>query len=152
MGLYNPAVGVCNFPGQPAGEAGDVCFISQSGTHMVNMAFQGPMRGIKINKGASIVQLAIALNPADYLEMMAEDAGTRVIGMYVEGIRDGWLGEPAGLEADWFALASLRTPAPKRWMDAYLCAFARSVGADLVTFDRGYLQFEGDALKITLLA
>jgi predicted nucleic acid-binding protein len=49
-------------------------------------------------------------------------------------------------------LASLRTPAPKRWMDAYLCAFARSVGADLVTFDRGYLQFEGHALKITLLA
>jgi acyl-CoA synthetase (NDP forming) len=88
MGLYNPAVGVCNFPGQPTGEAGDVCFISQSGTHMVNMAFQGPMRGIKINKGASIGN-AIVLNPADYLEMMAEDAGTRVIGMYVEGIRDG---------------------------------------------------------------
>ena len=88
MGLYNPAAGVCNFPGQPTGEAGDVCFISQSGTHMVNMAFQGPMRGIKINKGASIGN-AIVLNPADYLEMMADDPGTRVIGMYVEGIRDG---------------------------------------------------------------
>jgi acyl-CoA synthetase (NDP forming) len=88
MGLYNPAAGVCNFPGQPTGEAGDVCFISQSGTHMVNMAFQGPMRGIRINKGASIGN-AIVLNPADYLEMMAEDAGTRVVGMYVEGIRDG---------------------------------------------------------------
>ena len=88
MGLYNPAAGVCNFPGQPTGEAGDVCFISQSGTHMVNMAFQGPMRGIKINKGASIGN-AIVLNPAHYLEMMAEDPGTRVVGMYVEGIRDG---------------------------------------------------------------
>ncbi len=66
--------------------------------------------------------------------------------------RVGLLGEPEGLEADWFALASLRTPAPKRWMDAYLCAFARSVGADLVTFDREYLQFERHALKITLLA
>jgi acyl-CoA synthetase (NDP forming) len=88
MGLYNPAVGVCTFPGQPTGEAGDACFISQSGTHMVNMAFQGPLRGIKINKGASIGN-AIVLNPADYLEMMADDPGTRVIGMYVEGIRDG---------------------------------------------------------------
>jgi toxin-antitoxin system PIN domain toxin len=39
--------------------------------------------------------------------------------------RVGWLGEPEGLEANWFALASLRRPAPKRWMDAYLCAFAR---------------------------
>ncbi len=54
--------------------------------------------------------------------------------------------------ANWFAMASLRTPAPKRWMDAYLCAFARSVGAVLVTFDCGSLPFEGDALKITLLA
>jgi uncharacterized protein len=66
--------------------------------------------------------------------------------------RVGWLREPEALEADWFALASLRTPSPKRWMDAYLCAFARSVGADLVTFDRGFLQFEGHALKIVLLA
>ena len=65
--------------------------------------------------------------------------------------RVGWLDEPEGLENKWFALASLRTPAPKRWMDAYLCAFARSVGADLVTFDRGYLQFEDTALKIVLL-
>jgi uncharacterized protein len=66
--------------------------------------------------------------------------------------RVGWLDEPEGLEAKWFALASLRTPAPKRWMDAYLCAFARSLRADLVTFDRGYLQFEDSALKIVLLA
>jgi toxin-antitoxin system PIN domain toxin len=66
--------------------------------------------------------------------------------------RVGWLGEPEGLEVHWFALASWRTPAPKRWMDAYLCTFARSVGAHLVTFDRGYLQFESHALKITLLA
>jgi uncharacterized protein len=66
--------------------------------------------------------------------------------------RVGWLGEPEGLEAKWFALASLRTPAPKRWMDAYLCAFARLVGANFVTFDRGCLQFEGHALKIVLLA
>jgi hypothetical protein len=63
-----------------------------------------------------------------------------------------WLGEPEGLETNWFAWASLRTPAPKRRMDAYFCAFGRSAGADLVTFDRRYLQFEGDALKITLLA
>jgi acyl-CoA synthetase (NDP forming) len=130
MGLYNPAAGVCNFPGQPTGEAGDVCFISQSGTHMVNMAFQGPARGIKINKGASIGN-AIVLNPADYLEMMAEDPGTRVIGMYVEGIRDGrtflevlkrataripvviWKGgvTEAGARATFSHTASLATPA-----------------------------------------
>jgi acyl-CoA synthetase (NDP forming) len=142
MGLYNPAVGVCNFPGQPTGEAGDVCFISQSGTHMVNMAFQGPMRGIKINKGASIGN-AIVLNPADYLEMMAEDPNTRVIGMYVEGIRDGrrflevlkratarvpvviWKGgiTEAGARATFSHTASLATPA------AVWQAIVRSGGA-----------------------
>ncbi len=130
MGLYNPAAGVCNFPGQPTGEAGDVCFISQSGTHMVNMAFQGPARGIKINKGASIGN-AIVLNPADYLEMMADDPGTRVVGMYIEGIRDGqrfldvlrrataripvviWKGgvTEAGARATFSHTASLATPA-----------------------------------------
>ena len=88
MGLYNPGVGLCNFPGQPTGQGGDVCFISQSGTHMVNMAFQAPTRGMKINKGASIGN-AIVLQPADYLELMGDDPATRVIGMYVEGIRDG---------------------------------------------------------------
>ena len=88
MGLYNPGVGLCNFPGQPTGTGGDVGFISQSGTHMVNMAFQGPTRGMKLNKGASIGN-AIVLQPADYLELLAEDPATRVIGMYVEGIRDG---------------------------------------------------------------
>jgi hypothetical protein len=46
--------------------------------------------------------------------------------------RVGWLGEPEGLEVNRFALASLRTPAPKRWIDGYLCPFVRSVGADLV--------------------
>ena len=46
--------------------------------------------------------------------------------------RVGWLNEPEGLEANWFALASLRTPAPKPEMDAS-CPLARSVGADLVT-------------------
>jgi uncharacterized protein len=66
--------------------------------------------------------------------------------------RVGWLGEPEGLEANWFALASLRKAAPKRWVDAYLCALARSVGADLVTFDRGILQFKSNSLKIILLA
>jgi len=29
------------------------------------------------------------LEVADYLDLMAEDAATRVIGMYVEGVRDG---------------------------------------------------------------
>ena len=34
--------------------------------------------------------------------------------------RVGWMDEPAGLEDMWFGAASVRSAAPKRWMDAYL--------------------------------
>jgi acyl-CoA synthetase (NDP forming) len=88
MGLYNPAVGLCNFPDQPINDGGDVCFISQSGTHTINFCFQAAARGIKVNKAASIGNLTV-LEAADYLDLMAEDPATRVIGMYIEGVRDG---------------------------------------------------------------
>ncbi len=88
MGLYNPAVGLCNFPDQPAGKGGDVCFISQSGTHTINFCLQAAARGVKINKAASIGNVTV-LEAADYLDLMADDPATRVIGMYIEGVRDG---------------------------------------------------------------
>jgi acyl-CoA synthetase (NDP forming) len=88
MGLYNPAVGLCNFPDEKVGEAGDVCFISQSGTHTINFCMQAAARGIKVNKAASIGN-ATVLEAADYLDLMAADPATRVIGMYIEGVRDG---------------------------------------------------------------
>lgn len=88
MGLYNPAIGMCNFPDLNVGARGDVCFISQSGTHTINFSSQAPIRGIKINKAASIGNV-LMLEAADYLDLMTEDPATRVIGMYIEGVRDG---------------------------------------------------------------
>ncbi len=88
MGLYNPSIGLCNFPDQNAGGSGDVCFISQSGTHSINFCAQAPVRGIRINKAASIGNVLI-LEAADYLDLMADDPATRAIGMYLEGVRDG---------------------------------------------------------------
>jgi acyl-CoA synthetase (NDP forming) len=88
MGLYNPAIGLCNFPDLNVGVQGDVCFISQSGTHSINFSSQAPIRGMRINKAASVGNV-LMLEVADYLDLMAEDAATRVIGMYVEGVRDG---------------------------------------------------------------
>ncbi len=88
MGLYNPAIGVANFPDLSAGRAGDVCFISQSGTHCINFCSQAPGRGIRINKAASIGN-ALMLEAADYIDVMAEDPATRALGMYVEGVKDG---------------------------------------------------------------
>lgn len=65
--------------------------------------------------------------------------------------RVGWMDEPAGLEESWFAAASIKSPAPKRWMDAYLCAFARATGSRLVTFDAGFRQYESGGLGLVLL-
>jgi len=88
MGLYSSAVGLKNFPEEKVGDGGDVCFISQSGTHTINFCIQAYARGIKVNKAASIGNVLI-LEAADYIDLMADDPATRVIGMYVEGVRDG---------------------------------------------------------------
>ncbi|MGB9383003.1 acetate--CoA ligase family protein, partial [Candidatus Binatus sp.] len=88
MGLYSPGAGLRNFPEEHVGEAGDVCFISQSGTHTINFCLQAPSHGIKVNKAASIGNVLI-LEAADYIDLMAADPATRVIGMYIEGVRDG---------------------------------------------------------------
>src|SRR5439155_18354892 len=69
MGLYNPAIGIGNFPELKTGESGDVCFISQSGTHTINFSMQAPSRGIRVNKAASIGN-AIVLEAADYVDLM----------------------------------------------------------------------------------
>lgn len=59
--------------------------------------------------------------------------------------------EPKGLEALWHRLAGLRSASPKVWMDAYLAAFAIGHGAELVTFDADFQNFEKDGLKLRLL-
>jgi toxin-antitoxin system PIN domain toxin len=59
--------------------------------------------------------------------------------------------EPAGLEALWWRLAALAEPAPKRWMDAYLAAFAISTSIRMISLDRDLQQFLGAGLDLHLL-
>ena len=66
--------------------------------------------------------------------------------------RIGWLEEPAGLESVWLKGAAYRSPSPKRWMDAYLFAYALLSKAALVTFDRGFRQYQSAGLRVELLA
>ena len=51
--------------------------------------------------------------------------------------------KPPGLEEQWFDFAGDNRPSPKRWMDAYLAAFASCAGMTFVTFDPGFHQFPG---------
>ena len=88
MGLYNRRLGVRQSLEQPTGDEGDVGFISHSGTHALNVSLLGAAHGVKISKSVSAGN-SVILTPADYLEYLAQDAETKVIAMYLEGIQEG---------------------------------------------------------------
>jgi acetate---CoA ligase (ADP-forming) subunit alpha len=88
MGLCNPSLGLLNAARLQVGPPGDVSFISQSGTHAISFCMQAPWRAIKVDTAASIGN-ATVLEAADYLDVVADDPATRVIGLYIEGVRDG---------------------------------------------------------------
>lgn len=88
MGLHNPRLGVRFHRDQPHDVSGSVGFISHSGTHGMHFSLVGATRGIYCSKLVSFGN-GIILEAADYLDYFAADDETRVIGMYIEGARDG---------------------------------------------------------------
>jgi len=69
------------------GKPGPVGFISQSGGHAGKLMVIGLTRGIGFSKIASIGNCC-DLGSADFLEYMAIDPKTNVVGLYLEGPRD----------------------------------------------------------------
>lgn len=88
MGIYNRRLGVRHSGDQPAGDSGNVGFISQSGTHCINFSLVGAVRGLKCSKTVSFGN-AVILDAPDYIEYLANDSETKVIAMYIEGTKDG---------------------------------------------------------------
>lgn len=88
MGLYHPRIGLRNYAELPAGEAGTVGFIAQSGTHSITFSLAAPHHGVKISKAVSFGN-ATVLDASDYLDYLAADPETRIIGLYLEGVREG---------------------------------------------------------------
>ena len=88
MGLYNRRLGVRHSPDQEHGDAGNVGFISQSGTHCINFALVGATHGIKCSKTVSFGN-AVLLDAPDYIDYLEQDAETEVIAIYIEGTKDG---------------------------------------------------------------
>ena len=88
MGVYHPRLGIRNNAEQPSGVAGNVGFLSQSGTHAINFSLYGSSQGLKISKAISYGN-AVVLDSPDLLEYLLQDDETTVIGMYIEGPRDG---------------------------------------------------------------
>jgi len=88
MGLYNPAVGLKQAMGQYSGSTGPVGFISQSGTHAINFSLDAHLQGVDLRKSVSFGNGRV-LDSAEFLDYFGQDDSIRVIGMYLEGVRDG---------------------------------------------------------------
>ena len=88
FGIFNPGVGLKQSEEQYDGVYGPVGFISQSGNLALVFSLEGHLQGIDIGKSVSFGN-GIVLDAADYLEYFGRDPDIKVIGMYLEGIRDG---------------------------------------------------------------
>jgi len=87
MGVYYPAQGLSfgdEFPKEP----GSIGVASQSGNLARELIMTGVMRGLRFSKVISYGN-AIDFNESDYLDYFAQDPQTKVVLMYIEGVKDG---------------------------------------------------------------
>lgn len=88
MGLYLPRAGVRFNADAPVTDAGKIGFLSQSGTHGIMFSLVSAANGLYVSRCASFGN-AVVLDVSDYVEYLMLDDETEVIGMYVEGVKDG---------------------------------------------------------------
>jgi len=88
MGLYLPRVGVRFNNDAPVADDGRIGFLSQSGTHGIMFTLVAAAQGMHLSRCASFGN-AVVLDVSDYVDYLMQDSETDVIGMYVEGPRDG---------------------------------------------------------------
>jgi acyl-CoA synthetase (NDP forming) len=87
MGIYCPQSRLSFSPAFPK-ESGPVGVISQSGGNSIYLVRQAALRGIRFSKLISYGN-ACDINENDLLEYLANDADTKIIALYIEGLKDG---------------------------------------------------------------
>ena len=87
MRLYVPASKLTAWGANPTG-SGPVAFLSQSGAHAELLSSYAQGLGIRFSKVISFGN-ACGLQAVDFLEYLADDPETRIITMYLEGIKGG---------------------------------------------------------------
>jgi len=89
FGTYCPASGLTLPPGAHySKESGNVAFLSQSGGYADRFCQEAKGCGIRFSKVVSYGN-ACDLNETDFLEYLSEDPETKIIGLYIEGVKDG---------------------------------------------------------------
>lgn len=81
-------------------------------------------------------------------EVCSQQEAWRIYDAAVSRPEVHFLSEAPTLEAVWRARTASAHPAARQWTDQYLAAFATSQGLRLVTFDRGFAQFQGSDLLV----
>jgi len=79
-------------------------------------------------------------------EVLSQVGAWRVYDRWLEDDRVFFLEEPPNLEPRFRTFSHQQRAAPKDWSDSYLCAFAETVGLQLVTFDRALSTKSRDLL------
>ncbi|MBI4288447.1 MAG: CoA-binding protein [Chloroflexi bacterium] len=85
MGIYYPERKITFRMGWPR-EAGDVGLISQSAGHTAEAVYRAARRGLRFSKVISFGNAA-DINEVELLRYLADDADTRIIAAYVEGLK-----------------------------------------------------------------
>ncbi|MBM4330223.1 MAG: hypothetical protein FJ117_03180 [Deltaproteobacteria bacterium] len=87
MGPYAPASRLMLW-GQIPASSGSLAFLSQSGTLTQRITEHAHFTGIGLSKAVSFGNAA-GLDSTEYLEYLADDPQTKVIGLYLESVRNG---------------------------------------------------------------
>jgi len=88
MGLFNPKIGIRQNEDQYVDISGPIGFLSQSGSIAVSFSLDSYQQGLFINKSASYGN-GIVVDSPDFLEYFGRDPEIKIIGMYIEGVKNG---------------------------------------------------------------
>ena len=86
--ISNPKVGLLSNTSQRTGPGGFVGVLSMSGTHTGTMISALTAHGMPISKSVSMGN-SLSIEQSDWLEYLGEDEETKIICMYLEGVRNG---------------------------------------------------------------